>query len=43
MSDVKHSSTGFERHSRDRLRADKSKDARHADSKRDREAESRDR
>lgn len=42
MSDVKHSSTGFERHSRDR-RPDKSKDARHADSKRDRDEDSSDR
>jgi hypothetical protein len=43
MADVKHSSSGFERHSRDRRHADKSKDVRHHESKRDKDAESRDR
>lgn len=42
MANVKHSSSGFERDSRDRRRADSSKDVRHTESKRDREAEGRD-
>lgn len=43
MADMKHTSSGFERSSRDRRSADKSQDARHGDSKPDREAETRDR
>jgi hypothetical protein len=43
MADVKHSSSGFERNSRDRRNAEKSKDVRHADSTRDRAADSSDR
>lgn len=42
MADVKHSSGGFERNSRDR-RNPESKDGRRDDSRRDRDADSRDR
>ncbi len=43
MADVKHSSSGFERTSRDSRVAEKSRDVRHADSHRERDTESRDR
>lgn len=43
MADVKHSSSGFERHSRDRRHPDKSKDGRNGESRRDRGEDSPDR
>jgi hypothetical protein len=43
MAEVKHSGSGFERHSRESRHPDKSKHDEHAESKRDRDHEGGDR